>query len=61
LTALEKVIKAGTEASIAVGLQSKDMSLLKRAHEMGAKFIIYSSDYSVLLSGYKDGLAQLKS
>jgi 2-dehydro-3-deoxyglucarate aldolase/4-hydroxy-2-oxoheptanedioate aldolase len=61
LTALEKVIQAGTNAGIAVGLQSKDLSLLKRAREMGARFIIYSSDYSVLLSGYKEGIARLKS
>ena len=61
LTALEKVIKAGSNAGIAVGLQSKDMALLTRARDMGARFIIYSSDYSVLLSGYKDGIARLKS
>jgi 2-keto-3-deoxy-L-rhamnonate aldolase RhmA len=61
LTALEKVIKAGTNAGIAVGLQSKDMTLLTRARDMGARFIIYSSDYSILLSGYKEGIARLKS
>jgi 2-keto-3-deoxy-L-rhamnonate aldolase RhmA len=60
LTALEKVIKAGTNAGIAVGLQSKDMALLTRAREMGARFMIYSSDYSVLLSGYREGIARLK-
>jgi 2-keto-3-deoxy-L-rhamnonate aldolase RhmA len=60
LAALEKVVNAGTKAGIAVGLQSKDMSLLIRAREMGARFIIYSSDYSVLLSGYKQGISQLK-
>ena len=59
--ALEKVINAGTKAGIAVGLQSKDMALLTRAREMGARFIIYSSDYSVLLSGYKEGISRLKS
>jgi len=53
LTALEKVIKASSNAGIAVGLQSKDMALLTKARAMGARFIIYSSDYSVLLSGYK--------
>jgi 2-keto-3-deoxy-L-rhamnonate aldolase RhmA len=59
--ALERVINAGTKAGIAVGLQSKDVALLTRAREMGARFIIYSSDYSVLLSGYKGGISQLKS
>ena len=48
LTALEKVINAGAKTGIAVGLQSKDMTLLTRAREMGARFIIYSSDYSIL-------------
>jgi len=50
----------GTNAGIAVGLQSKDMALLTQARDMGARFIIYSSDYSVLLSGYKEGIARLK-
>jgi 2-keto-3-deoxy-L-rhamnonate aldolase RhmA len=59
--ALEKVIDAGTKAGIAVGLQSKDMALLTRAREMGARFMVYSSDYSVLLSGYKEGISRLKS
>jgi 2-keto-3-deoxy-L-rhamnonate aldolase RhmA len=58
--ALEKVIKAGTRAGIAVGLQSKNISMLTRAREMGARFIIYSSDFSVLLDGYKRGLGDLK-
>jgi 2-dehydro-3-deoxyglucarate aldolase/4-hydroxy-2-oxoheptanedioate aldolase len=61
LTALKKVIKAGCNAGIAVGLQSKDMALLTRARDMGARFIIYSSDYSVLLSGYKEGISRLKT
>jgi 2-keto-3-deoxy-L-rhamnonate aldolase RhmA len=61
LKALEKVINAGTKAGISVGLQSKDMVLLTRAREMGARFIIYSSDYSVLLSGYKEGISRLKA
>jgi 4-hydroxy-2-oxoheptanedioate aldolase len=60
LQALEKVINAGTKAGVAVGLQSKDFSLLTRARDLGARFIIYSSDYSVLLAGYKEGLARLK-
>ncbi len=59
--ALEKVIHAGTKAGIAVGLQSKDMALLTRAREMGARFMVYSSDYSILLSGYKEGISRLKS
>jgi 2-keto-3-deoxy-L-rhamnonate aldolase RhmA len=59
--ALEKVINAGTKTGVAVGLQSNDMALLARTREMGARFIIYSSDYSVLLSGYKEGISQLKS
>jgi 2-keto-3-deoxy-L-rhamnonate aldolase RhmA len=61
LKALEKVINAGSKAGVAVGLQSKDFTLLKRARDLGARFIIYSSDYSVLLAGYKEGLARLKS
>jgi 2-keto-3-deoxy-L-rhamnonate aldolase RhmA len=59
--ALEKVINAGTKTGVAVGLQSNNMALLTRTREMGARFIIYSSDYSVLLSGYKEGISQLKS
>jgi len=59
--ALEKVIDAGTRAGIAVGLQSNNMPLLTRAREMGARFIIYGSDFSVLLAGYKEAISQLKS
>lgn len=58
--AIEKVINAGKKAGIAVGLQSKNMAMLKRAREMGARFIIYSSDFSTLLDGYKRGLGELK-
>jgi 2-keto-3-deoxy-L-rhamnonate aldolase RhmA len=58
--ALEKVINSGTRAGLAVGLQSNNISLLTRAREMGARFIIYGSDFSVLLSGYKQAISQLK-
>ena len=51
--ALEKVINAGRKAGVAVGLQSKNMPMLMRARELGARFIIYSSDFSVLLDGYR--------
>ncbi len=60
LKALEKVIHAGEKAGLAVGLQSKNMALLKRARELGARFIIYSSDFSVLLAGYRTGIDQVK-
>jgi 4-hydroxy-2-oxoheptanedioate aldolase len=58
--ALERVINAGTNAGIAVGLQSNDLSLLTRSREMGVRFMIYGSDYSVLLSGYKAGMSRLR-
>ena len=58
--ALEKVINAGAKAGIAVGLQSRNMPMLLRARDMGARFIIYSSDFSILLDGYKKGLCDLK-
>jgi 4-hydroxy-2-oxoheptanedioate aldolase len=58
--AMEKVMKAAAKAGIAAGLQSKSMAMLMRAREMGARFIIYSSDFSMLLDGYKKGLSELK-
>ena len=58
--AVEKVIQAGENAGIAVGLQSKNIPMLTRAREMGARFMIYSSDFSVLLDGYKKGISELK-
>jgi 2-keto-3-deoxy-L-rhamnonate aldolase RhmA len=61
MRALEKVINAGAKAGVAVGLQSAQLPLLTRARDLGARFLMYSSDYSILLSGYKEGLTRLKN
>jgi 2-keto-3-deoxy-L-rhamnonate aldolase RhmA len=57
---LERVIRACKQAGIAAGLQSRDMPLLTRAREMGARFLMYGSDVSVLFAGYKEAISELK-
>ena len=59
--AVEKVITAGKKAGVAVGMQSARMPMLRRAKEMGARFLMYASDVSILLNGYRNGIAELKS
>jgi len=58
---LERVIRACNRAGIAAGVQSRDMALLTRAREMGARFLMYGSDVSVLFAGYKDAVSELKA
>jgi 2-keto-3-deoxy-L-rhamnonate aldolase RhmA len=61
LKALERVLRAGEEADVASGLQTGDMGLLTRARELGARFLMYGSDVSVLFSGYKEAVSRLKA
>jgi 4-hydroxy-2-oxoheptanedioate aldolase len=59
--ALERIIKAGQKAGIAVGLQSGNLSMLARAREMGANFLICGGEAAVLLEGYRKVLAAIKT
>ena len=59
--AMDRVIKAGEAAGVAVGLQSSNLSLLVRAREMGARFIMYGSDFAVLLEAYREAVRRLKA
>jgi 2-keto-3-deoxy-L-rhamnonate aldolase RhmA len=59
--AVEKVIDAANKVGVAAGLQSSDMSMLAWVRELGARFLMYGSDISVLLSGYESAIAELKS
>ena len=59
--AVERIIQAGQKENLAVGLQSGNAAVLKRAGEMGARFLICGSESSVLLEGYKRVLATMKS
>lgn len=59
--AVERIIQAGQKSNLAVGLQSGNAAVLKRAAEMGARFLICGSESSVLLEGYKRALATMKS
>ena len=48
-------------ADVAVELQSSNLSLLVRAREMGARFIMYGSDFAVLLEAYREAVRRLKA
>ena len=61
MKALERVLRACEEAGVVSGIQSGDVGLLKQARELGARFLMYGSDVSVLLSGYKEALYRLKT
>ena len=60
LDALQRVISACNAAGIAAGIQTGDLSLLTKARELGARFLIYSSDNGVLLKGYTEAVDKLK-
>jgi 4-hydroxy-2-oxoheptanedioate aldolase len=60
LDALKRVVSACNAAGIAAGIQTGDLSLLTKARELGARFLVYSSDYGVLLKGYSDAIDKLK-
>lgn len=58
--ALERVIAACESAGIAAGIQTGDMSLLSKARGMGARFLIYATDATILLKGYSEAMSKLK-
>jgi len=60
LNGLERVIRACQSSGIAAGVQTGDMPLLVKAREMGARFLLYGSDTSILLSGYSAAMSSLK-
>jgi 2-keto-3-deoxy-L-rhamnonate aldolase RhmA len=60
LRSLERVIRACQSTGVAAGIQTGDMSLLIKARELGARFLMYASDSSVLLAGYSAAISKLK-
>jgi len=58
--ALDRIFEAAARAGVAVGLQFGDFGLLTQAREKGARFLMYSSDFAVLLTGYRDAISRLK-
>ena len=58
--AVDRVVAACNAAGIAVGLQTGRMPLLLEARRHGVRFLIYSSDVGILLSGYKQAVGELK-
>jgi len=59
--AVDRVVKACSQAEIAAGIQFGDMSLLRESQRRGARFLLYSNDVSVLFDGYKSAMAELKA
>lgn len=58
--AVKRVIAACESAGVAAGIQTGDMSLLTKARELGARFLIYGSDTGMLLAGYTEAMSKLK-
>lgn len=58
--AIDRVIHACNAAGIAAGIQSSRFDLLREAKERGMRFLLYASDSSVLLDGYRGGLARFR-
>jgi 4-hydroxy-2-oxoheptanedioate aldolase len=59
--AIDRVIHACNDAGIAAGIQSPRLDLLCEAKRRGMRFLLYASDSSVLLDGYRDGLARFRA
>ena len=61
LKAIDRVVAAAHAAGIAVGLQTGNMPLLLEARRRGVRFLMYSSDMGMLLSGFQQVLRELKA
>ncbi len=58
-SALDRVVEACKKAGNAAGIQTGNLALLREAQRRGVRFVMYSSDVGVLLSGYRQALAEL--
>ncbi len=59
--AVDRVVAACRASGSAAGIQTGDPELLKEARRRGVRFLLYSGDFSVLFSAYKERLAALKA
>jgi len=58
--AVDRVIAACGAAGVAAGIQTSNMSLLKEARARGARFLLYGSDATILFSGFRRVMSELK-
>jgi 2-dehydro-3-deoxyglucarate aldolase/4-hydroxy-2-oxoheptanedioate aldolase len=58
--AVDRVIAACKATGIAAGIQTSRMPLLQEARKRGARFLLYGSDTTILLSGFKRVMEELK-
>ncbi len=59
--AVERVLSACVRAGIAGGLQTSSFDILRKARECGARLLIYGSDMTVLLDGYRAAMVKLQN
>lgn len=59
--AIDRVIRACDAAGIAAGIQSSRLDLLCEAKRRGMRFLLYASDSSVMLEGFRQGLARFRA
>lgn len=58
--AVDRVVAACRRAGIAAGIHIADIKLVREARRRGVRFLLYSSDATVLFRAYRDAVGELR-
>jgi len=58
--AVDRVLRAGKAAGVAVGMQTGRLPMLAEVQKRGGRFLLLASDVATLLEGYRRALSELK-